>query len=173
MGPQGPFLLARTHREKRLYERVRHELGESLPEVDLLDVELDGPREHLRVFIDHPGGVTLERCGEVTHAIRDTCPELSLEVSSPGEERPLRRREHFDAAVGSRVRLRHEGGRKAAVVTVAGTDEDSVTFTDGAGDELRVPYGEIIRCRLAPPPAGQGAGTGTDRQRSTRKGRTR
>jgi ribosome maturation factor RimP len=64
----------------------------------------------VRLFIDHAGGVTHELCGRVSDAVSVVLDEneqlggpYTLEVSSPGLERPLRKKEHFEAQVGKKV----------------------------------------------------------------------
>src|ERR1700753_2904546 len=63
----------------------------------------------LRVFIDHPDGVDLAMCERVTMLLNDMRERYSLEVSSPGSERPLTKPAHFRRFVGrkARVRVRH------------------------------------------------------------------
>ena len=65
----------------------------------------------LRVFIDHPEGVTLALCERVTAALTPLRERYTLEVSSPGIERPLTKPEHFRRFVGRRARVRTRGDR--------------------------------------------------------------
>ncbi len=75
----------------------------------LYDVEHAGSL--LRILVDRPGGVDLDLLAQVTRELSsaldaaDPLPgRYTLEVSSPGLERPLRRPEHFDAAIGATIR---------------------------------------------------------------------
>lgn len=79
-------------------------------------VELEcrpNPRNGLvRIFIDKPGGVGLDDCEQVSHQVsgvmdvEDPMPgQYSLEVSSPGLDRPMRKVSHFEQAIGSNVKL--------------------------------------------------------------------
>lgn len=81
----------------------------------LWDVELkkEGSAWFLRVYIDKEGGVTLDDCENVSHALDKPLDDADpieqsyyLEVSSPGVERTLRRPEHFALSIGKVVRLR-------------------------------------------------------------------
>lgn len=146
--------MSRHHdRERDLQRRLEATLAPALPQVEVLDVELDTPRSTVRVAIDHPEGVGVELCTRVTRTVRDVCPELALEVSSPGPERPLRRPDHFADAVGRRARLRREGAPRASVVEIEGVEDAGVrvrsTGPDPASDV--VPFDQIVRCRLVAP----------------------
>ena len=134
--------------ERQLYREVAEQVESALPEVEVLAVELGGP-ESLRVFVDHPNGVDHALCERVTEVLRRYLERYSLEVSSPGLERPLRTRAHFSRAVGHRVALRTEhevGGRKRFRGEVVRAGEGTVTLA--AGDEIDVPYDEIVRGNL-------------------------
>jgi ribosome maturation factor RimP len=123
--------------------------------VELVDVEHLGGV--LRLVVDEPGGIGLDRIAEVTRAasraldLADPLPgRYTLEVSSPGLERPLRTPAQFARAVGQKVAVRarptFEGERRITGVLVDATDEQVVVRTD-AGDEVTVPYGEVDRAR--------------------------
>jgi ribosome maturation factor RimP len=135
-----------------------------------LEVELDEPHELVRVFIDRDGGIGLEHCEAVTLAIRDTCPEYALEVSSPGLERPMRRPSHFRDAVGKQVRLRRAGAHRATHVAVVDVDDvQGVTFRPDDGEDIVVPFDQIVRCKLvAEDPF---AANGKPSRKARRKGR--
>ena len=99
-------------KERQLQEEIAPRVEHDVPGVDVLAVELLTP-SRFRVYVDHPEGVDHALCERVTDALRDYLREYSVEVSSPGLDRPLRRQEHFEAALGRRVRLR-TAGREAA-----------------------------------------------------------
>jgi ribosome maturation factor RimP len=124
--------------------RVKHEV----PGVDVLAVELLSPSRFC-VYVDHPAGVDHELCVRVTDALREYLREYSVEVSSPGIERPLRTREHFAGVVGSRVKVRMLGNKKMkGEVVLAGDSSVTVAAADGA--EIHIPYAEIVRANLIP-----------------------
>ena len=132
-------------REKQLQREIAPKVEHDLPDVDVLAVELLTPSRFC-VFIDHPEGVDHALCERVTNALRDYLREYSVEVSSPGLSRPLRRREHFEAARGQRVRLRTAGRKLRGEVLSAG--EQSVTVAASDGAETEIPYAEIVRANL-------------------------
>ena len=127
---------------KEIVPRVKHDV----PGVDVLAVELVSPTRFC-VYVDHPEGVDHELCVRVTDALRDYLREYSVEVSSPGIERPLRTREHFAGAVGSRVKLRMLGSKKLKGEVVS-AGENSVTVATADGSETHIPYAEIVRANL-------------------------
>ena len=92
-------------KEKTLYRQVAQKVEAGMPDVEVLALELTG-REQVRVYVDHPAGVDHALCARVTTILRPLLDEYAVEVSSPGFDRPLRTRAHFEQAVGRQVRLR-------------------------------------------------------------------
>lgn len=99
-----------TQRVWELAEPLAKELGLSLWDVEY---KKEGADWVLRLFIDKEGGVSIDDCVDMTHAIdpvldeKDPIPqEYLLEVSSPGVERKLTRPEHFAAYLGAAVRVK-------------------------------------------------------------------
>ena len=136
-------------RERELQHRIQAVLDDVLPEIEAIEVELNEPQEKVVVYIDSPEGIGIEHCEAVTHAIRDTCPDHELEVSSPGLERPLRKPHHFAEFLGEKARIREQGRHRASVVELVSVDEDSgVTVRPDGGEERVVPFDEIVRCKL-------------------------
>jgi hypothetical protein len=84
---------------------IEERLAAGEPEVEVLLAEVVGGRQ-LRVFIDHPDGVTLALCERVSICLNELRERYSLEVSSPGAERPLTKPAHFRRFVGRRARVR-------------------------------------------------------------------
>ncbi len=105
----------------------------------------------LRLFIDHPEGVTLGLCERVSGRLNDYRDRYSLEVSSPGADRPLTKPAHFERFVGRRVRarLRPNGGDKGVTGELLSADghEATIAATDGV---ITLPYEHILRCNLVP-----------------------
>ena len=66
---------------------IEAQLAQSEPDVEVLLAELVGGT--VRLFIDHPDGVSLDLCERVTHQLESVRARYALEVSSPGRERPL------------------------------------------------------------------------------------
>jgi ribosome maturation factor RimP len=128
---------------------IEQRLASAEPEVELLVVEKVGP-DRLRLFIDHPDGVSLELCERVTHHLRDLLVDYGLEVSSPGPRRPLTKPDHFRRFIGrqARVRLREprEGHRSYSGELVGASDEEvTVAAEEGV---VSIPYTEINRSNL-------------------------
>jgi ribosome maturation factor RimP len=132
-------------RERQLQEEIAPRVEHDLPGVDVLAVELLAPSRFC-VYVDHPEGVDHALCQRVTDLLRDYLREYSVEVSSPGLGRPLRRQEHFEAARGRRVRVRTTGRKLSGEVLSAG--EQSVTVAASNGAETEVPYDDIVRANL-------------------------
>ena len=91
--------------ERELTGRSRTRSPAGCPSVEVLAVELVSPRRFC-VYVDHPNGVDHALCERVTDVLRGYLDRYSVDVSSPGIERPLRTPEHFRAAVGRTVALR-------------------------------------------------------------------
>ncbi len=148
---------------------IEQRLAASEPDIEVLLAEVSGGR-CLRVFIDHPQGVTLAMCERVTLLLNDLRERYSLEVSSPGRERPLTKPAHFRRFVGhrARVRTRHpralgqlDGERPGGARPGAAPAKAVASFTGelvGASDEevtlaadggvIAIPYSEIRRSNL-------------------------
>jgi ribosome maturation factor RimP len=144
---------------------IESRLAVSEPEVEVLLAEVLGGRS-LRVFIDHPDGVTLELCERVTMHLNDLRERYSLEVSSPGTERPLTKPAHFRRFVGRRARVRTRHPRPTAMSPerpalddaaernarsftgeLVGASEEEVTLAADGG-VIAIPYSEIRRSNL-------------------------
>lgn len=127
---------------------------------ELLDIEwITGHGATLRLFIDADTGIGLDDCASVSRAVealldvRDMIPgAYQLEVSSPGPERPLRTRAHFDAVLGERIRLQllEEGGAvrkfRGRLVEVEG---DALRVENDEGQRV-VLMDDILAARLMP-----------------------
>jgi ribosome maturation factor RimP len=133
----------------KIQEDIESRLSSAEPEVEVLLAEQVG-NERIRLFIDHPGGVTLELCERVTEHLRDLLERYGLEVSSPGPERPLAKPEHYRRYVGRRVRVRTreavEGSKSFSGELVEAAD-DAVSVAAEAGI-VRIPYADIHKSNL-------------------------
>ena len=139
---------------------IEARLAVSEPDLEVLLAEIVGGST-LRVFIDHPDGVTLALCERVTHALPELRERYALEVSSPGIERPLAKPQHFRRYLGRRARVRTSGDvhgdgeagerrHKSFTGELVGASEDAVTLAaDGNPPTLvAIPYAEIQRSNL-------------------------
>ncbi|HEY7195842.1 MAG TPA: hypothetical protein VH306_01515 [Gaiellaceae bacterium] len=136
-------------RERELQREVATAVEGRVAGVEVLAVELGGP-ERMSVYIDHPDGVDHALCERVTAALRGYLDRYSLDVSSPGFERPLRTPRHFGDVVGRRaaVRTAHGvAGRKRFRGEVVAASDAAVTLATEAG-AIDVPYDEIVRGNL-------------------------
>jgi ribosome maturation factor RimP len=137
-------------KERQLHREVAGTVESRLEDVEVLAVELGGP-ERLTVYVDHPAGVDHALCARVTDVLRDYLNQYTLEVSSPGIERPLRTPRHFAGVVGRRVSVRTTAevdGRTRFRGAVVEAGEQEVTLSAGGGEQVRVPYDAIARGNL-------------------------
>ena len=134
---------------------------------DLVLLEYISRSKILRLYIDHPEGIKLDDCGRVSHRVGDLLDaeglvdgqggidgQYTLEVSSPGLDRPLVRPAHFQRFVGHNVQLatrravRDDGRRKLSGKLVAADEQGICIETEG--QPLMLAYDTIERARLVP-----------------------
>jgi ribosome maturation factor RimP len=135
--------------ERQLHREVAETVESSIPDVEVLAVELGGP-EHITVYVDHPDGVDHALCERVTEELRSYLDRFRVDVSSPGLERPVRTRAHFADAVGKRVAVRTNielDGRKRFRGEVVGAGELEATL-DVGDERVDIPYEAIVRGNL-------------------------
>jgi ribosome maturation factor RimP len=132
-------------RERQLQREISQRVSAAIPGVEVLALEITG-KERFRVYVDHPAGVDHALCERVTSVLRPYLDQYSVEVSSPGFDRPLRTRAHFERAVGRKVRLKTADRRLRGEVTSAG--ERSLQLDPGKGEPLDIPYEAIVRANL-------------------------
>ena len=124
---------------------------------DVWDVEYvkEGAEWYLRITIDHADGIDIEDCEKVHRAIEVIIDEADpiedfyyLEVSSPGVERTLRKKEHFAVCVGEKVELRlfapDTKGKKGYVGVLKAADDTGVTL-EADGEEIALAYSAIAK----------------------------
>lgn len=136
-------------RERELQREIARAIGAGEPAVEVLAVELSGP-ERFCVYIDHPDGVDLDLCERVTGLLRGYLDRFTVDVSSPGFDRPLRTPAHFAEAAGRRVSVRtaHEiDGRKRFKGAVADARLDAFAL-ELEGRRVEIPYAEVVRGNL-------------------------
>jgi ribosome maturation factor RimP len=135
---------AQLAKERQLQRDVARLIENAVPGVEVLALELTG-KERFCVFVDHPQGVDHALCVRVTETLRDYLDSYSVEVSSPGFERPLRTRQHFERAVGQAVRVKTETGRARGEVVSAGEKSVQIQKDDGA---VEISYDQIVRANV-------------------------
>jgi ribosome maturation factor RimP len=134
---------------KTIQAEIEARLSEVEPEVEVLLAEIVGG-DLIRLFIDHPQGVTLDLCERVTHHLPEVRERYALEVSSPGIERPLSKPEHFRRYVGRRARVRTRGdhdGRRSFTGELLNANDEVVTVAADTG-VVSIAYADIHRSNL-------------------------
>jgi ribosome maturation factor RimP len=138
--------MAATHeKERQLTREITPKVEGALPGTEVLAVELTSP-ERFTVYVDHVGGVDHALCERVTNVLRDYLRDYSVDVSSPGIDRPLRTRAHFGNAVGRRVSVRTEGRSRVRGEVVAAGERAVTVKTDA--ETVDIPYDSIVRGNL-------------------------
>ncbi len=143
-----------------LAEEIR-ELVEPLLEregVELVDLELKGPpgRQILRIFIDEEGGITIDRCTEISRKLSDLLDRkdpipgrYTLEVSSPGIDRPLRQPRDFRRNVGRTVRVEVREGEATRYVegVIVEAAEEHLEL-EVRGELVRLSWPQVVRGKI-------------------------
>jgi ribosome maturation factor RimP len=144
-------------------EKLR-EIVESV--VTSMDYEFVGAEFHrnsknslLRIFIDREDGITLDDCSSVSHQISGVLDvedpiagNYTLEISSPGLDRPLFTADHFVKFAGNKVQIRllaPKAGRRKFTGTLKGMDGDEVVLLHDDG-EVHINISDIDQARLVP-----------------------
>ena len=128
---------------------IEARLATEAPDVEVLLAEVVGGHT-LRLFIDHPDGVSLALCERVTHLLGHVRERYALEVSSPGRERPLTKPAHFHRYLGRRARVRTRearDGHKSFTGELVGASDNEVTIAAATG-VIAIPYADIHRSNL-------------------------
>jgi len=144
--------------KERLIELLEPAVAAMGLELADIDVHL-GRRGLLRLFIDRPGGVTVDDCQRVSEQVgalldvEDPLPgSYTLEVSSPGFDRRLRTQAHFERFVGERVRIEMRDaleGRRNFTGILTGVESGSALL-EVDGEAWRLPLKDIAVARLVP-----------------------
>lgn len=133
---------------------IEERIAELDPRIELLAIEPAG-RETLRLFVDHPDGVGLELCERVTHQLRELLADYALEVSSPGLDRPLAKREHFARFAGQRARVRLAEpleGQRNFTGRILAPEPDAIALETDDG-VVAFPLERVKRANLVPDPS--------------------
>lgn len=133
--------------------------------LELVDIEYvkEGKDWFLRVFIDKPGGVDIEECGQVSEQLSEKLDEHDpiksayyLEVSSPGAERPLKTRVDLSNQIGNQIHvslyqhINSEKSYEGKLISFDDTDLVVIEFNDrGRKKQVEIPYDKIAKARLA------------------------
>ncbi len=145
-----------TGKVERLWAVIEPYVAAEGIELDDLDIVGKAPGVVLRVTLDADEGLGVDRLAEVSRRLSRLLDEedpvegsYTLEVSSPGLERKLRRPSHFHKSLGRDVkvksRLEIDGDHSHRGVLVAATDDRFVVEVDGEKRELA--YGDVVSAR--------------------------
>jgi ribosome maturation factor RimP len=141
---------------QNLIEPVISALGYELVGVEYLS---QGRRSLLRIYIDHTDGINVHDCERVSHQVNGVLDvedvirgQYTLEVSSPGLDRPLFTKEQFERYIGSEVNIRlsiAQQGRKKFKGILRGIDDTNV-FLNVDEEEISLPFNAIEKANLVP-----------------------
>lgn len=146
-------------RTEELLQPILEKRGLSLYEIEYVK---EGPDWFLRIFIDKPGGIDIEECGDVSLELSDDLDEENfiqgayiLEVSSPGVERPLRSLEEVKEQINHHIHVSlyvHIDGEKEYEGKLLHVEDDVLTIEYqvlSRKKEIEIPYDKIAKARLA------------------------
>jgi ribosome maturation factor RimP len=142
-------LLENERQMSAIQADIEARLAEAEPEVEVLLAEVVGGKL-VRLFIDHPKGVSLVLCERVTKLLPEVRDRFALEVSSPGPERPLSKPDHFRRYLGRRARVRtrqRQDGHTSFTGELLGATDDAVTVAADTG-VVSIAYADIHRSNL-------------------------
>jgi ribosome maturation factor RimP len=135
--------------ERTLSRDIVPTVERAVPGVEVLAVELLSPSRFC-VYVDHTEGVDHALCARVTEILEGYRGSYTIDVSSPGVDRPLRTEAHFRAVVGRDVQVRTTagiaGGKRFRGTVVAASGQ-SVRVAVG-DEEIDIPYEQIVRGNL-------------------------
>jgi len=152
--------MTHTHQDslslRQLFEPVVGAMGYELVGVECTGIGHSGM---LRVYVDKKGGITVDDCQKVSYQLSGLLDvedpihgSYTLEISSPGLDRPLFQAQDFDRFAGELVRIRLDGplnGQRKYVGKLHGMQGDNVAI-EVDGIELHVPLSHIAQARLVP-----------------------
>jgi len=117
-----------------------------------------GKQGKLNLYIEREGGVTIDHCELISNAVSDLLDYhdpishgYTLEVSSPGLERPLTKKKHFEQFKGEKVKVKTSeeiGGRKKFSGTIGDIKDDSIIIELEDGKNVKIPLALIARANL-------------------------
>ncbi len=137
---------------ENLIEQVVSGLG-----YELVDIEFSPRGRLLRVFLDIERGITVDDCGTVSNQLQrvfevENIDYDRLEVSSPGIDRPLKKRADFERFAGENAQIRLSlpvNNQRNFVGVLGGLRDDAVVLTTEKGEQL-LPFQDIEKARLVP-----------------------
>jgi ribosome maturation factor RimP len=137
-------------KERQLEAELSEKIEERVPGAEVLAVELLSP-DRFCVYIDHADGVDHALCERVTRELDEYRRDYTIDVSSPGVARPLRKPAHFGKFLGRKVAVRTSGeigGRKKFRGELLAAGDEAVSLGAEGGDAVLIPYEQIVRGNL-------------------------
>jgi ribosome maturation factor RimP len=138
----------------RLAEELSAPVGALGLDLEAVDLSSAGKRRVLRVAVDKDGGVTMDDIAEATRAVSTALDSqglmgeraYTLEVSSPGTDRPLTQPRHWRRNAGRLVKVDlHEGEPVTGRIT---SSDDDAAVLDVEGTEQRVPFDQVSKAKI-------------------------
>ena len=125
---------------------------------ELVDARATGGGRFVTIFIDRPGGITVDHCAEVSRQLSrvfevEGIDYERLEVSSPGLDRPLRKPADFERFAGSRVDVKMRAPDAAGRRRFTGllkSAKDGVAVVEVDGRDVMLQVGDMDKARLVP-----------------------
>ena len=137
---------------------LRNEIERILKEngLELIDVKIPVSRgdKRLRVFADKEGGITIDDCVEMSRKIEDfmyikgIARDYSLEVSSPGPDRPLKTERDFNRIIGKKVRIQSQQIKEGTVSGKVVECVENIVRLDVKGEQIEIPLSSILKARI-------------------------
>jgi ribosome maturation factor RimP len=152
-----------------LTERLKEELLPLVKEENLELVDLEffpgGPKSLLRIYVDKPGGVTIDDCAKLSRKVSDFLDmedliphRYNLEVSSPGLDRPLIKREDFIRRMGEKIRVflkEPVGGKLEWVGEIKNIQEETLCLSTNfegtvpcGAEEKVIPFSKVLKAKI-------------------------
>jgi ribosome maturation factor RimP len=147
--------MATAETRDRLADELTGPIGQLGLDLEAVDLSSAGRRRVLRVAIDKDGGVTMDDIADATREVSRVLEEsdvmgeqaYTLEVSSPGVDRPLTLPRHWRRNVGRLVAVTlHEGDPVTGRITAS--DEDGAVLDVDGGSERRLSYAEVKKAKV-------------------------
>ncbi len=128
--------------------------------MELVHLEYSGGKNgHLHLYVDRENGVSLEDCESVNRTVsemldgKDPIPNAyTLEVSSPGLDRPLSKPKHYEHFAGNKIKLRTKepiNGRKNYSGELKGINDNLVIIELVDGGPVEIPFNDILKANLS------------------------
>ena len=146
----------RTETVERLAEPI---LSAESAELVELTVRRSGPQVMVKLLVDKPGGVTVQQCARINHALGDALETAGVfadryvvEVSSPGLDRPLVSTRDFERAIGEQldVQVSQEGSVKTLTGMLLSVQGEQIVLTTRSGN-VTISLATVQRARKALP----------------------